>query len=132
MLKKNPNTVKVVFKHYPLPFHKKAIPAAMASIAAQNQGKFWEYHDLLFKNQKQLGPEKIEQIATQLGLNMDKFRKDMGNQSTRQQLAKDIQEAKRIGVRGTPSLYVNGRKVKDRSLQGMQKLIDQELARSKK
>ena len=104
----------------------------MASIAAQNQGKFWEYHDLLFKNQKQLGPEKIEQIATQLGLNMDKFRKDMGNQSTRQQLAKDIQEAKRIGVRGTPSLYVNGRKVKDRSLQGMQKLIDQELARSKK
>ena len=104
----------------------------MASIAAQNQGKFWEYHDLLFKNQKQLGPKKIEEIATQLGLNMDKFRQDMGNPSTRQRLSKDIQEAKRIGVRGTPSIYVNGRKIKDRSAQGMQKLVDQELARLKK
>jgi protein-disulfide isomerase len=132
VLKQNPNTVKVVFKHYPLPFHKKAVPAAMATIAAQNQGKFWELHDLIFKNQKQLSQEKIEEFASQLGLNMDKFRQDIGSQATRQQLANDIQEAQRIGVRGTPSLYVNGRKVADRSPQGMQKLIDQELARTKK
>lgn len=104
----------------------------MATIAAQNQGKFWELHDLIFKNQKQLSQEKIEEFASQLGLNMDKFRQDIGSQATRQQLANDIQEAQRIGVRGTPSLYVNGRKVADRSPQGMQKLIDQELARTKK
>lgn len=132
MLKNNPNTVKAVFKHFPLRNHKKAVPAAMASIGAHNQGKFWEYHDLLFKNQKQLGPQKIEEIATQLGLNMDKFRKDIVSQSTMQRVRSDMQEGSRVGVRGTPSIYVNGRKIKDRSVQGMQKLIDQELARIKK
>lgn len=104
----------------------------MASIAAQNQGKFWEYHDLLFKNQKQLGPQKIEDIASQLGLNMDKFRTDMTSQSTMQKVRSDMQEGSRVGVRGTPSIYINGRKIKDRSVQGMQKLVDQELARLKK
>lgn len=104
----------------------------MATIAAQHQGKFWELHDLIFKNQKQLSQGKIEEFASQLGLDMNKFRQDIGSQATRQQLANDIQEAQRIGVRGTPSLYVNGRKVTDRSPQGMQKLIDQELARTKK
>ena len=104
----------------------------MASIGAQNQGKFWEYHDLLFKNQKQLSSQKIEEIATQLGLNMDKFRKDIVSQATMQRVRSDMQEGSRVGVRGTPSIYVNGRKIKDRSVQGMQKLIDQELARIKK
>ena len=104
----------------------------MASVAAQNQGKFWEYHDLLFQNQKQLGPQKYEELATQLGLDMNKFRQDMASKSTMQRVSSDMQEGKRIGVRGTPSLYVNGRKVKDCSAQGFQKLIDQELKRLKK
>lgn len=132
ILKNNPDTIKVVFKHYPLPFHKKAIPAALSAIAAQQQGKFWEYHDLLFANQKQLSQEKTEELAKEAGLDLDRFKSDLMSPNTRQKLAKDMQDARNIGVRGTPSLYINGRKIKDRSAPAIQRLIDQELARKNK
>ena len=132
ILKRNPDTVKIVFKHFPLGFHKNAIPAALSSIAAQSQGKFWEYHDLLFENQKQLSQEHLQQYARQLGLDMTTFNNALRAPSTRQQLAQDMQIARNIGVRGTPSLYINGRKIKDRSVAAIQQMIDQELAKTKK
>lgn len=130
-LEHNPDTVRIIFKQFPLPFHKFARPAAMASLAAHNQGKFWEMHDLLFQNNKELSTEKIEALAKEIGLDMKKFDFDTKNALLSQQIDMNVREGRMNGVSGTPSVFVNGRILKERSPHGLQQLIDQELARTK-
>ncbi|MDH4320314.1 MAG: thioredoxin domain-containing protein [Desulfobulbaceae bacterium] len=130
-LEHNPETVRVVFKQFPLSFHKYAQAAAIASLAANNQGKFWAFHDLLFQHGKELSDQKIEALAKEAGLNMKRFRTDIKNELLSDRVAQDIQEGQRNGVRGTPTIFVNGRSLNERSPQGLQTLIDQELARTK-
>lgn len=132
VLDKYPDSVKVVFKHYPLSFHKQALPAALASMAAKEQGKFWEYHDELFLNQNSLSSEKYLEIAQGLGLDLKKFSLDIMRPSLRQKIEQDVADAKKAGVTGTPTLFVNGRKVKKRDLETISRLIDDELAEDKK
>ena len=127
-----PDTVKVVFKHYPLSFHKKALPAALASLAAAEQGKFWEYHDELFLHQNSLSSDKYLEIAQNLGLDLKMFSLDMMRPSVRKKIDQDISDAKKAGVTGTPTLFVNGRKVKKRDFDAMSKLIDAELSKLQK
>jgi protein-disulfide isomerase len=131
VLDKYPESVKIVFKHYPLVFHKQALPAAQASMAAAEQGRFWEYHDELFINQSSLGSEKYLEIAKSLGLDLKKFSLDMMRPSLRQKIEQDVADAKRAGVTGTPSIFVNGRKLKKRDFAAISKLIDDELADGK-
>lgn len=131
ILKKNPETVKIAYKHFPIRGHAQGMPAAIAAIAAQKQGKFWQYHDLLFQNMRDLKPEKYLELATSLGLNMDQFKKEMADPQSMAQVNKDQQDGISAGVKGTPSVFINGRKVKDRTVPGMQKLIDEELAKIK-
>ena len=126
-----PERLKVVFKQFPLPFHKMATPAAMASLAAQQQGKFWQYHDLLFENHLQLSQEKFIEFARQLHLDVDKFTEDMKSKAIQQKLSQDILDGRRAGVRGTPSLFINGRILRQHTVEAMKKMIDQELARVK-
>jgi protein-disulfide isomerase len=76
VLEKNPESLKLVFKHFPLRNHKFARPAAIAALAAEKQGKFWEFHDLLFKDYNRLNEQKVKEIARQLNLDMEKFEKD--------------------------------------------------------
>ena len=132
VLDKYPDSVKVVFKHYPLSFHKQALPAALASMAAAEQGKFWEYHDELFINQKSLAKEKYLEIAENLGLDLKKFSLDMMRPSLRQKIEQDVTEAQKAGVTGTPTIFVNGRKLKNRNIASLSKLIDEELADGQK
>ncbi|MGV1099568.1 DsbA family protein [Thiovibrio sp. JS02] len=129
LLAKYPKQVKIVFKQFPLSFHKQAQPAALAALAAHHQGKFWQYHDLLFENQKALSDARYVEAAKQLGLDLQKFNSDRNSPGTRQQLENDINEGRKAGVRGTPSLFLNGRRVKDRNLESVEKMIEQELAR---
>jgi len=128
VLDKYPDSVKVVFKHYPLSFHKQAFPAALASMAAAEQGKFWEYHDELFINQNSLSNEKYLEIAKNMGLDLKKFSLDMMRPSLRQKIEQDIADAQKADVTGTPTVFVNGRKVKKRDFAAINKLIDEELA----
>ena len=128
VLDKYPDSVKVVFKHYPLSFHNQALPAALASMAAAEQGKFWEYHDELFINQKSLAKEKYLEIAENLGLDLKKFSLDMMRPSLRQKIEQDVAEAQKAGVTGTPTIFVNGRMLKNRNIASLSKLIDEELA----
>jgi len=128
VLDKYPDSVKVVFKHYPLSFHKQAFPAALASMAAAEQGKFWEYHDELFINQNSLSNEKYLEIAKNMGLDLKKFSLDMMRPSLRQKIEQDIADAQKADVTGTPTVFVNGRKVKKRDFAAISKLIDEELA----
>ena len=132
VLEKYPDSVKVVYKHYPLSFHKQALPAALASVAAAEQGRFWEYHDELFLSQNSLSSEKYLEIAQNLGLDIKKFSLDMMRPSLRKKVEEDIEDAKKAGVSGTPAIFVNGRQLKNRDFASLSKLIDAELAEEQK
>jgi len=124
----NPDTVKIVFKNMPLQFHKFAAPAALAAFAAGEQGKFWEFHDELFAISPKLDPKTIIDLATKLELDITKFKADLKSPVIRQKLAKDLRDAQEAGVTGTPTIFVNGVKLKSRTLPAIQKLIDEEIA----
>jgi protein-disulfide isomerase len=126
-----PEQVKLVFKNFPLGMHKHARAAAVAGLAAQRQGKFWPLHDLLFENYSQLNPQKIQQLAEQAGLDMVKFEQDRTDPQLNRQVSADLQEGQRIGVRGTPTVFVNGRRLPQRSKAAFDQLIQAELAKSK-
>ena len=127
-----PESVKVVFKHYPLSFHKKALPAALASLAAAEQGKFWEYHDELFLNQSSLSNQKYLEIAKDVGLDQEKFSKDFLRPSLRKKVEQDHADGKKAGVTGTPTIFVNGRRIKKRNFAAFKEMIDEELNRIRK
>jgi len=122
-----PTQVRVVYKHFPLNMHKSARLAAVASIAARNQGKFWPLHDQLFANYNKLNDGKIRELAESIGLDMDRFDKDIADPAVQQEIAADLQLGTASGVRGTPSVYINGAQLKDSSLGGFRRAIDAEL-----
>jgi protein-disulfide isomerase len=127
VLEKNPKTVKIVFKNFPIRSHKFARKAAVAALAADRQGKFWEFHDELFNNYNRLNEEKVQEIAAKLKLNKAQFEKDRKDPLLLEQVRHDFNEGIQAGVRGVPAVFVNGRKLKDRSLKEFQALIDKEL-----
>ena len=105
LLAKYPNQFTLVYKHFPLyQIHDQALPAATAAWAAYKQGKFWEYHDALFTNQKQLGETLYLDIAKKLNLNLTKFDNDrkLANKS----IEKDLLLAQQLGLGGTPSFII--------------------------
>ncbi len=127
VLAEYPKNVRLVFKHFPLSMHKFANQAAKASIAARNQGKFWPLHDQLFANYNKLNNEKIRQLAESVGLDMARFDKDLANPALQKEIAADMKLGTDSGVRGTPSVYINGAQLKDRSMKGFRAAIDAEL-----
>lgn len=122
-----PQQVRMVFKQFPLSMHKFAQPAALASLAARNQGKFWPLHDLLFANYNTLSEAKIRELAAAVGLDMARYDRDVANPALQQEIAADLQLGAQAGVRGTPAVYVNGKQLKDRSFNGFKQEIDAEL-----
>lgn len=128
-LAKHPKEVKVVFKQFPLAMHKQAQSAALASLAAHRQGKFWQYHDLLFENQKSLSETKYTELAKKLGLDLERFNKDYRAPVNQQALERDMADAQIAGVRGTPTIFVNGRRLKERTIKDLQQMINQELGK---
>ena len=127
MLEKNPKTVKIVFKNFPIRSHKFAVQAAVAALAADRQGKFWDFHDELFNNYNRLNEEKVQEIAAKFKLDKAQFEKDRKDPLLLEQIKYDVNEALQAGVGSVPSVFVNGRKLKERSLKGFQDLIDKEL-----
>jgi protein-disulfide isomerase len=127
-----PKQLKLVFKQYPLSFHQNARPAALASLAAQRQGKFWQMHDMIFQNQATLknpqGEFRFSEFAKTLGMNVEKFDKDVKDPALEKIITDDVKAGADAQVSGTPSLYLNGKKVNDRSFEGLKKLIEAELA----
>lgn len=105
--------VRVVFKNFPLSAHPHAMSAARAAVAAGNQGKFWEMHDLLFEHQTQLEDEDIEGYAEQLGLDMERFRTDMAAPETQRRIEQDKEEGQQAGVEGTPTFFIDGRRFQE-------------------
>jgi protein-disulfide isomerase len=132
VLEQYPNDVKLVFKNFPLTrIHKFAMDAAVASMAANQQGKFWEFHDGLFKNYNNLNAEKFDELAQAVGLDMEQFNQDRQNPALAAMVQRDLKDGVEAGVRGTPSIFVNGRLLQQRSLPGFKQIIDEELAKKK-
>ncbi|HEY0095462.1 MAG TPA: thioredoxin domain-containing protein, partial [Archangium sp.] len=128
-----PNDVRVVFRHQPLSFHPNAKPAAEASMAAHEQGKFWEYHDKLFQNQKALDRANLEKYAQELGLNMDQFKAALDSGKFRAKVEADATAGAAVGANGTPTFFVNGREfVGAQPFENFKKIIDEEKARAEK
>jgi protein-disulfide isomerase len=127
VLEKNPKTAKIVFKNFPIRSHKFARKAAVAALAADRQGKFWEFHDELFNNYNRLNEEKVQEIATKLKLNKAQFEKDRTDPLLLEKVEHDYNEGVEMNVGGVPTVFVNGRKLKNISRQGFQELIDKEL-----
>ena len=109
-----PGQVAIVFKHYPLPFHKEAMPASQAALCANDQGKFEPMHDIIFAKQKELKGiqnAKFTEWAKEIGVpNIGKFTKCLESGSKKAQVDAEMAEGRKAGVRGTPTLFINGRK----------------------
>jgi protein-disulfide isomerase len=104
---------RFVFRQFPLSFHKEAHVAAQASLAAHEQGKFWPFHDLLFANQDKLTREQLEEHAKKAGLDMGKFKAALDNKSYAPQVDEDLELGKKVYVNGTPTIFVNGKRVEN-------------------
>jgi protein-disulfide isomerase len=110
ILKKYPNDVQLVFKHFPLTnIHPNAEKAARAAVAAQRQNKFWEMHALLFENQDKLDGGGIDEIAKRLGLDMKRFAQDRDSEATADAVSRDRKHGENLKLSGTPSFFINGR-----------------------
>lgn len=128
--------VKIYFKHFPLDknynpilprqLHPLAGRAAVASEAAAEQGKFWEYHDLLFANQGAFDDESLYSYAGLVGLDVEKFKRDFAGQPAFARVLKDIGEGNAIGISGTPTIFVNGKQV-PATYEKLKQAIDEEL-----
>ncbi|MBI4849984.1 MAG: thioredoxin domain-containing protein [Nitrospirae bacterium] len=124
VLKAYPKEAKLVFKHYPLPFHQQAMNAAKAAEAAKEQGKFWEMHDLIFQNFNKLNDGIYKELAQQIGLNVEKFSADFSSNKYDQLIQQDMALARSAGVTGTPTLFINGKRMQQRSLNDFKQSID--------
>jgi protein-disulfide isomerase len=113
---KYPNDVKLVIKHFPLQIHDYARKAAIAALAAGKQGKFWEVHEKLFANQNDLNDTKVEAIAAELGLDMEKFKKDLQDPAIASVVDRDMNDGLKANVQGTPTIFINGKLLNQRNL----------------
>jgi protein-disulfide isomerase len=107
------NKIHFVFRHFPLSFHPDARPAAQAAVAAQAQGKFWEYHDLLFGHQSELGADALLDYARKLNLDLEAFRSASQAPATAARIADDVKLGESVMVQGTPTLFVNKQRIDD-------------------
>ncbi len=105
------NKIRLVFKHAPMPFHQSAIPASLAAISAGTQNKFWEFVETGFENQADLSGVQLTAIATQLGLNVEAWKKDFGNKDAVSIIENDMVLSRSAGVNATPTMFINGVRV---------------------
>jgi protein-disulfide isomerase len=124
-----PQSVRLVFKHNPLPMHPDAPLAHRASIAAGQQDEFWGMHDLIFSNIRDLSRGTLMSYADELDLDVAQFTADLDSERVAAILNEDMAESERLGVNGTPSFYINGNFVSGaQPFENFQVLIDRELA----
>ena len=116
VMKDYEDRVRFVFRNYPLQMHKYAFQASRAAEAAGAQGKFWEMHDMLYDNQKEWSDSmeprvQFDSYATRLGLDVQRFKADMERQDLADRVKADLLRGNSLGVKGTPTVYLNGREL---------------------
>ena len=133
LIKEYPNEVRLIYQHFPLPQHKAARLAAEAVEATGVQGKFWEMHDLLFVNQKELSEEKIRELAGQIeGLDVEKFNQEFDDRVYKNKVLADLSQGNQLGIDSTPTIFINGVLYKGpRSFENMKQVIEANIAARK-
>jgi len=131
LLDRYPGKVKLVFRDLPLAqLHPQAPRAAEAARCAQDQGKFWEYHDVLFQYAPKAGDDDLKQYATDVGLDGEKFAGCLTQNTHRDAVQRDLDEATKLGLNGTPAFFINGRPISGaQPLEKFVQMIEEELAR---
>lgn len=125
--------VRLVIKNYPYRYRDYARIAAEASLAAKDQGKYWEMHDLLIKRSPKLDRASVIRYAQELGLDVKKFTESIDSQKHKKEIDRDIKLAEELDLYNTPTFYINGRRViGDRPFPYFKKIIDEELTHEKK
>jgi protein-disulfide isomerase len=120
--------VRIVFKHLPLRMHTRAPAAHAAAEAAHRQGKFWEMHDKIFGNQRELTDAKFAEYAAELELDVEKFKQDAASADVKKKIDSDAKQAASLGVTGTPGFFINGRFLSGaRPFDSFKVIIDEEL-----
>jgi protein-disulfide isomerase len=130
LLERYPGKVRLAYRDFPLDsIHPRARRAAEAARCAQDEGKFWEYHDVLFTQSPQLAPEDLRRYAGQVGLDVAKFESCLGAGVHKAAVQRDLDEGNRLGITGTPAFFINGRSLTGaQPLEAFARMIDQELA----
>lgn len=113
-----------MFKNFPLRNHRFAYKAALAALAAHRQGRFWDFHDRLFQNYNRLNDQKIEEISTQLGLDRETFQNDVRDPQLMAMVQGDMADGAKAGVTGTPTIFLNGRRLRTLDFQGIQEAVE--------
>jgi len=108
ILEKYPKDVRFVYRHLPLPSHSRARPAAEAAVCADGQGKFWQYHDAIFEDSRNLSDEDLLRYAGDTGLDIDRFKQCLVSEETKQAVQDDSDAAKAAGISSTPIFLING------------------------
>ena len=125
--------MKLVFKQFPLgSIHDNAMAAAKATVAAGYQNKFWEMHDILFANNRDLSYDKLKEYAGKIGLNVALWEEDFQALDVQQAISRDLRTGKAADVDGTPAFFVNGRRVIDRSFETFKTMIEDARRAAKK
>ena len=122
------DSVRIVFKHLPLEIHPDSRAAHAAAEAAHRQGKFWAMHDRIFMNQRDLRPETLAGYAKEIGLDLGRYQKDVVSADVKNAIDKDLEQAQKLGVTGTPSFFINGRNLSGaQPYPNFKQMIDQAL-----
>jgi protein-disulfide isomerase len=133
VLKTYGDRIRFVYRHYPLPNHPNARPAAEAAACAADQGKFWPYHDRLFASGSKLSDADLKQHAAELGLNSGQFNSCVDSRKFQAQVDADIKAGSEAGVNGTPAFFINGRSISGaQPFDVFKKVIDEELELKKR
>jgi protein-disulfide isomerase len=111
VIREFPGRIRLVFKDFPLDFHPGARPAAVAARCAGLAGRYWEYHDLLFVAQPDFGRESLLRYADRIGIERSGFADCLDSERFRDALERDVSEGRALGVTGTPTFFINGRRV---------------------
>src|SRR5207253_1547192 len=123
-----PGRIRFVVRYFPLEtIHENAFRAACAAVAARAQGKFFEYTEILYKNQTALDAKSLSKYAADLGLNVKQFELDLNAAKTAAEVRKDMADGNAYGVNSTPTIFVNGVKVHDLSADAFRKTINRAL-----
>ncbi|MCM2279611.1 MAG: DsbA family protein [Oligoflexia bacterium] len=132
--KKYGNKIKLVFRHFPLPMHREARPASEASMCVNEQGtdKFWKFHDIVFKNMDKLDNASLEKYAKDSGADVKKFQECFNAKKYAAQVQSDMEYGEKIGVRSTPTFFINGQLISGAvPIEQFSEVIDEELAAAK-
>ncbi|MBI2022669.1 thioredoxin domain-containing protein [Candidatus Daviesbacteria bacterium] len=129
VLRKYPSDVLFVYRHFPLMGHQYGFLSSQVSEAALKQSKFWEMYEYLFANQEKFSPQFFDDAAKNLGLDIEKFKKDLESAEVKDKVNRDYAAGQSLGVNSTPSFFLNGRKLNLRSFEDILREVEKEVGR---